>query len=437
MVTLALVSLAMGLVRCKRNADEPEPSAAGRKLLELHLAGIPDKNITIDQEKRIVTILMPSTFPADEIKATYKLSADTRIVDGIKDGYLRARHLSRCYEPRIVLQKTPYSPEDFPVEYRIETRSAGKLTPNPTAPLEMILGDLSMVTIPFENLYGSVPVVDALVTREGGPEKISLLHESSSSNCVFFYHTEVANQLRLSSTRQLPPGRYTLELVQKDSTVVAVPQPLVIKKGEAWLRMSSGLWGVLPGEPFRIDGYNLFQGDASLTIEGQEKSYHPVLTDFFTNGTGFTVVPPVLDPGVYFIKLFDQGKEITCMKLTILRHKGQPVLMGLGSYLPCMNYDSYPFKRGAKVGVNYAPSTAGLQPDPVRLDERLQFSRVGHTAEKYDLPIVLYRDFMNPAYVIIPDSMPQGKYEVRLLLKDPKTGELVSSEVYERIIDVQ
>lgn len=425
---------------CKRGSDDTDPVVpeTGLKILELHLAGIPDKKITIDQDKRLIRIVMPETLPADGIKADYKLTSDARLYSGLEKGYLRARDLNKCNTTRIILQKANPQPGDLTVEYSIVTVAAGKLTPNPTTPLELELSNSMRLSIPALNLYGSEALIDALVTREGSSEKISLMREPSPHSCLWFSFDQVTNQVHLSTYRQLQPGRYALELVQIDGTVVPVPQPLLVKKGAVFLGSNPWRWSLVTKESFRVEGYNLFKGDISLTIANKHQTYQPLLSDFAADGTGFQVAVPVLDPGVYFVKISQHGQEMVCHKLNVLTDKNQPLLKGLGNS-GCMNFETLPLVREKQQVINYTPATAARQPDPIRLDEQLQLINTGNPSAKFNIPIVPYgmKGSDSPAYFTIPTSVPTGIYQVKLQIKDPKTGEFSFSEVYERLIEVQ
>lgn len=440
-IPFLIVLLGVTLITCKRGGDDTDPVVpeTGLKILELHLAGIPDNDIVIDQEKRIITIRMPSTLPSDKIKATVKLSTNARLFDSLHDGYLKASHLYRCHEMRISLKKKEDFSGDLPIQYTVVTIPAGKLTPNPKAPIELELNSPMALVIPAENLYGNVPLVDARVVREGSTEKMSLLEEQSPASCGRFSFSTIANHLQLSTSRQLPPGRYKLELVQADSTVIAVSQPLIVKKGTPYLGANLWRWGVLPNESFPVQGNNLFEGDITLTVSNRDKTYRPVLSEFAPDGTVFTVTLPTLAPGTYFVKTLQNGQEISCMKVNVLNDKSQPVLMGIGSYLQCMNFETMPLVREKQNFINYTPATSSMQTNPIRFDEQLQLTRVGNSAEKFGIPIVLYgrKGSDSPAYFIIPASVPMGVYQANLQIKDPKTGELSFSEIYERLIEVQ
>ncbi|WP_111627392.1 hypothetical protein [Larkinella arboricola] len=436
---LVLFVLAGFLITCKRTSDKEIAPETELKILELHLAGIADKNISIDHAKRLITIQMPPMLPSINLKATYKLGRNARLVRGAENGFFDIRMLNKCFDaPRIGLTKAD-STSDVPIiEYSVVAVTSGKLTATLKTPIEHEQTDVTTISIPVENLYGSETVVDALVTREGSSEKISLLREPSPVSCGWFTTGSTANQIDILTSRQLQPGRYTLELVQANGTVVPVPQPLLVKKGIPSLRANLWRWGVLPNEPFQVVGYNLFEEDISLTIKGKDKTYQPTLTDFSNTGTEFRVITPDLAPGNYFVKVNKKnGDEVACLKVNVLRHKGQPVLMSISETSLCMNFEAFPLSRGTKVFVNYTPATAGRQPNPVRLDELLQFTRIGAVPGTYNIPINLYQDFNSPAYFILPDSIPAGRYEVKLQVKNPETGKLSLSETYERMVEVR
>lgn len=441
---LVLLVVASSLMTCKRNADEEITPETELKILELHLAGISDKNISIDQEKRLITIQMPSTLSSINLKAAYKLGRNTKLVFGLTDGFFDARLLNKCFDaPRIGLAKADAQTDASAVEYSVVAVATGKLRATSKTLIEQEQNDVMVLSIPVENLYGNETVTDARVTREGSSEKISLLQEPSPYSCVWFTNGSNANQIDILTSRQLQPGRYTLELIQANGTVVPVQQPLIIKKGKAVLGYNEWIWGSMSNELLRVVGYNLFEGDISMTIVSKDKVHPLVLSNFSANGTGFTAATPALTPGNYIVKTYQNSQEIACQKMSVLREKGQPVLYSIFDALqPCSTYENLPLLRTKKYNVFYSPSTAypgGKEAEPAR-DEQLQLSRTTNPAEKYTIPISPYMKNGNPeasAYFILPASVPAGSYYIKLQVKDPKTGLLSFSELYERIIEVQ
>lgn len=427
---------------CKRTAVEanknyPEDEL---KILEFHLAGIPDKNITIDHQKREITLRMPATLPTSNLKATYKLGPNTEIVNGLADDMIYASSLNKCYEAhQIGLRKTGSGSPDAAFQYRVLAVAEGKLTFKPQAPVTMELRDMMTVTVPAENVYGNSPLVDAFATREGSSEKISLMKNTSPNNCVWFSNGENANEVQVRTSRQLPPGRYKLEMVQADGTVVPVLQPLVVTKGKAVLGYNQWIWGVMPNESFEVAGFNLFKEDISVTIVGKEKTHQPTLSDFSADGTRFQTAIPALAPGNYIVKIQQNGQEIACQKLSVLSTENQPVLLKVsGAFDDCPTFEKLRLERNKRIAVYYNPATSGPVANPVRQNEQLLLSRVGKPAETYSVSIVPYIEAgpEAPAYFTLSDTVPAGQYEVRLQVKNPATGVSSQSEVYERIMEI-
>ncbi|MFC5409399.1 hypothetical protein ACFPMF_08785 [Larkinella bovis] len=436
---LGLAVLQGVLTQCKRNSEENSSPESKLKIVEFHLAGIPDKNIVINHAARTITVQMPPTLTSLSLKADYRLSPDTRLVSGLPNGELNVVALSKCYEnQRIGLASTGSSSIDPSVQYALIAIPSGKLTLKPTQPLEIELGEGMTVNVPVENLYGSEPLVDARVTREGTTEKVSLFREQTPNNCVWFIKG-IVNQVQVATSRQLQPGRYSLELVQADGTVVPVSQPLIIKKGKARLGYNQWTWGVMANEPFIVEGFNLFESDVSLTIIGKDRTYRPILGDFAADGTRFRVLTPALPPGNYIVKAHQNGQEITCQKMSVLREKGQPVLLSITNYGTCSTFEKLSLSRAKRIDLYYNPITGRPAANRVQLDEQLQFNRIDNPAETYSVPIVPYvlAGPEAPAYFSIPESVPVGQYHVKLQVKDPNTDHLLQSEPYERVIDVQ
>lgn len=440
---LLTVSLLLISVSCQRDAEGVDPAVDGKpRIVGLRIDGIPQQNITIDQQKQVVSVTMPSRLSTTALTPTFTLTTNAKLLagPGVNQPFRPVNFYNGCYDEPFQLAYSSM-PTDVAFKYAFQVIAPGRLQSDASQqPIDATVAEFTTVRVPLQNLYGASPVVEARVSRTGSPDKITVAGGGPGNACVWFTaDLEQANQLTFT-IKTLPPGMYQLELLQANGQVVVVQQPLLVKKGTAALREEAivrtfGVTAVQTAGTFVLTGYNLFAEDIAVEISQAGRVIARVRPDQSApDGTSMRVpLPDSLKPGYYQMQLLQNGTPtLRCLRLNVTRTADQPTL-GLFGQRPddCNTVQPLVYQRGAVLPIAFR------YPSFYPFKATVRLSTETGTPTSFDIPVSLPSPTAetSPKFTI-PTSVPTGQYQLRLLLTEAD-GRTHESEPFDRVAEVR
>jgi len=427
---------------CRKNG---EPEIAGPHLRAISFDGIPAENVSIDQAKNEITVLVPPTLTAIDLKPRLTLSDDAKVLSGLTEGEsFPASRLCACRENaarRIGIGLKNDASGRVVREYAIVPKTNGALAPNAsqTGSLEYVIGsEVTSVSIPFQNLYGGSGSFRVTLTRKGSSDPIELQSTCGSGDVQCSGRMPNRIDVNLYGNLAVVPGEYTVQVQDGAGRVLTVPQTLTVKQGTPSSNVNH-LFGyqTVAGTPFQIGGINLFEGSFDVVFrKATGEELRPALSNFSPLGNQVTVTPgPEVTPGYYTLQLRRNGQPETCRRLSVLKNKFQPYVgiiyfagntvdMGQG----CLRDEPLTPARGQRATIFYSGSD--------RL-ATLKLTPVTSPGPPVLIPVTPYDGNEQPPFFTIPPSVPAGRYHLMLQVKDLVTGEWLDSEPLERVVEIR
>lgn len=409
------------------------------RILSVKLPGIPFENIKIDQQKRLIRILVPADFEGGELKPVVTLTENTTLLDGLGQRN-PFRMESFCYcSQRELVTIGPSDKQGYynPVQYGVVAEASAPLELKPTqTPLVVPLGAYMSFSIPVRNPYGNSPVTGAYVQRVNGGTPIIVQgaeYNTNANSCAFFrcdnkQPGHLAFTANLSNKPALEPGNYQLILEQQNGHRLS--QPIQLIRGETSLD-DNRFFGhtIMQGQSDMVlQGANLYVDEITGTItapDGKSWSVRPITGA--PNGTKLTLSMPIdLPLGHYQLQLFKNGTAFTdCRRLSVRQSDRHPVIYSLVYAINCLRTQPVPMQRGVKQSVvlSYYSVSAST----------MKLTSTTKPDESYRVSIV--QPIESFPQITLPQTISAGTYRVTLLTED--RGQLYESEPFEQPVIVQ
>ena len=293
------------------------------KLLEVRVEGIPKENITIDEAKKEVTILVPTSITSRLPATEFRVSDNAQVV--------RPMGLNLLYPGSIDLNIGGLPTTN--VSYQIRLQPAGELAVGPL-PTPFVYETGSSLGLPIYNFYdGSYPAKLVLTRKSTGEvTKINVYDYPSASTqsmgTLLFW--PVIEQYAI------PAGEYTAEIQKENGRHVTFPQPLLVKRGLPKLAFYGHYVTGTTNRNLAIGGVNLFE-DEQLEVQlidpdGRESRLKP--TDYNNDGRWLKVaLAEDARPGYYAFRLIRQGQAAgDYWRLPVINSPVQPYFGYLEGY---------------------------------------------------------------------------------------------------------
>lgn len=413
------LGLAGLLVSSCRPVPEPiktvPPTDKKLTIERLEAAGIPPENITIDQIRHEITVLIPPSPGYASPLVSYTLGcADCLIYCKTCAGptgktITDKDYLSFCLSPdrqgwRVTTTDGRYQGPPYQVVFK----TTGDLQVDPAVASITHFPEDNYFTIPVLNFYDSLYNGTVLIRRKATETVIATSHISCNNSGQ---PTEFIVPLQAG---QLPLGEYTVEITKANGRRTASPFPLVVRRGKITLH------GSLPDlsrdkERMHFGGYNLYPEDnLELLIENQTYSARLKPYNFTPDGQSFTVnTPPDLVPGYYSILILQNGQAIRPYgggRTIIVANQAQPFL-----YYIALSPDPEPGIVSLKRGQLYPLDLSRNGSSDTRTS--LKLVSVTNPSRQYVVPVTHSTHYFLSsegefAKTIISTAVPAGRYQI-------------------------
>ncbi len=443
------------VVGCQPKTPDPDENL---QILSLYFREIPAEDVTIDQEKKVITLKAPAYLPSGEIIPYVELTRQAEL----KSANWRGLFYENCPECRKLELFDKNNPSNSlssggisPSIYTVTLLPAGPLTVDAAAlaadfdprdyQFESTEFGPNFFFLPFRNLYGNALPVQAKFTNLETREVFAVNDSDipNGSNSPFFFQGIFAriNQLGIeiqSLEEKLTPGRYQVELTMKNGEVLTTPVPVTLRPG----RLQVNNWQpdhegsrVRPGGTFQLTGGNLYAGN--LKVE---------LVDTLGQATKLTVaeasqygesalikLPASLEYEHYVMRISDATSQFEfCHQVHTRPGKlAANEIYYMGDYLSsCSIKEPLVFLRNQKnyVSVNsVAPKT------------RLKLISIQNSTEIYfaESELRYVTQHGGSAFVRFPSDIPAGKYRVSLQVLDESGKVTQQGPPYWRMIELK
>lgn len=223
-----LFGILLGLIACQDSIDEPP------QILGMSIPGIPPQNITIDQQQRVITVLLPNTLPSPELVPTFTLSrqaqlppywtAEKRTIS--LDKYCPCGGYASQQSASILELVTRVDNQNQTSSYTIRLNGSGPLRLKPLqTPIIYDLKGTPEIVVPVENYYTNSLVWTFSVTRTG-----SATPNFRIFGCICSRQNEIRIPLSgYIGTATLKPGLHDLDLWLMDGTQVHVEGYILVQ----------------------------------------------------------------------------------------------------------------------------------------------------------------------------------------------------------------
>ncbi|MCY7350726.1 MAG: hypothetical protein LH606_08660 [Cytophagaceae bacterium] len=450
---------------CKPDKGPDLPDDKPR-IINMSLAGLPDENIRIDQQRNEITLQLPPDFApprAAEVMPTFQLTPDARVItNGGIYGFAEFRgiNLCGCSPDALKIGVTERNPVPgqpvLATEYTIKLMPAGSMTVKPDNPaaFEYFLDDTKILDLAVSNYYDGSPVEVRLRSTDNPNESYPL-----RTGCGY-QQLECPgreNLLRLwpDETSRLKPGTYQLEIRKDNGRTARAETPFVVKKGRTRLDYYTLVQRSMVAGEVRLTGNNLFADD-NLEIlltetSGREHRLKSHEVSPFGREMKATLGSDV-KPGYYALRLIKDGQVASdCYRFSVTRDEKQPYLLSVDQRVNpilanaaefCPNATPVILQRGASTYPVVTLSTYPAYTGTLQLSGRLV--SVENPQIGVDVLMVLTNSFAEPAAYLwveatlrIPADLPLGRYHLLVRTSEKFTPKTYLSEPYERVIEVQ
>jgi hypothetical protein len=231
---LWLLGVLLGLTTCQEDIDEKP------QILDMRIEGIPQENITIDQDQRVITLVLPPTLPSLELKPHFTFFRQAKLAD---EWVIPLDINCRCWtNPDGYIGNTATNGERVLMKlvnrvdnkhqsshYTLMLKRAGPLRiKTQPAPTIYELSGISQVIVPAENVFGTPLIEYIAVTQTGALSP----HWIGPGGGPMAY--QQLNGLKIplagySGTLSLKPGLHDLDLWLVDGTTVHATGAILVK----------------------------------------------------------------------------------------------------------------------------------------------------------------------------------------------------------------
>ncbi len=414
-----------------QSINEPLPSDPNWKyrILEVTFAGIPSKNVKIDQQKRFITVDIPANYPGGEMKPKFVLTKNTTTLWGDGDSFW-SENLCGCNNSWTVR----IGPWEAYTNSKYTTYTISFITTAPltfkslTNPLEIPLTRVIYISLPVNNPYANDPILRAFA-QAIGKEPILLSRPGwNYEGCSSFWcdrkmPSTVSFDFSPYSVPALVPGVYNLFLELKSGRRITLSQPVQFIRGAIQVNNSFG-YSISAGETsFVMTGENLFSTELTGKItapNGQVWQVNPISSA--PDGLWLAISIPVLKPGYYSLQLFRNNIAVgSCTRISVRYTSNHPTIKSINDVASCFAQDSVRLSRNVQHPIQYSYSGTKTSLKLVSLTEPDHF---------YTIP------FLNSySQFTIPESIPPGPYKTSIIAQFG--SQLLESEPYEQPVIVQ
>lgn len=414
---------------CRRKNEEPVPSVYPElQITAIHFPGIPDKDVSIDRQKWIIHVKMPSVLTVTNLTPTVELSEEAQLahpttltnLGGLALwSYPNANNLSIRIKSKINPNKQ--------IGYTIQPTASAPLKITQSKPIaQYAIGDSSEIIIEVRNAFGNkLPKAVLFINKRTGVEhSLSTVYITSLQNTLRVFAYPIPFEL----------GDYDIRFKMEDNVLLDVNQPLTIIPGQrSYLENSYYSLEGQPGGKVKARGGNLFKGLVSFRLLYPNGTVLPLNADYNLNGTTADLaIPASLQPGYYGIEVVRSGIPLgRTYRLSIVRNEFQPSIFSINEY-PLPNYPTEApliVQRSRNVPILFT----------VRKSiNRYVASLVSESNAASAFQFTLTLPVEAAPYFIIPSTVPAGRYKAFIQEIDPVTKEVVQqSEPYERTVVLQ
>lgn len=223
---------------CREPAIDESP-----QILNMRIEGISQENISIDQQQRRITVLLPSTLPALELFPSFTLSKQTHLAPYWTEGKKVISLIGYCpgnywngfdwtsKSPEGLEITTVVSNQKQSISYTIQFKSIGplRLKTIPT-PLVYDLNGPPELVVPVENYYGSSFVEYIAVTKTGSISPFWIGPGGGRlENCASLLNKLSIPLAGYIGSIALKPGLHDLDLWLADGTKVHATGYILVK----------------------------------------------------------------------------------------------------------------------------------------------------------------------------------------------------------------
>lgn len=216
------------------------PSDEKPQILSVHIPGVPDENISIDQDKLTVSALLPDTLVSLKFSPAFKLSKRAELLGNPPTIDLTT------YCPCAFNLVTPNNPISQPVDlqqgsqtnhYRLILKSQAPLRFRPfKAPATWDYKSDPVIYLPVANYYGADFAVSIAVTKIGSGKPIAIGGEGCFDVCAGRLN-QIGIPLSGYTSRDstgnkasyLTPGLYDLDVSLADGTKAHAAGAILVK----------------------------------------------------------------------------------------------------------------------------------------------------------------------------------------------------------------
>lgn len=440
------------LLTCRQANPEPDPFLDGApRLKSISFSGIPQENVSIDQNTKVITVQMPARIP-DYIDIIPELTDNAEWINkqsGTRGGIVFG--CDSCFH--IYLKNKEDLSAQTIIDYKIKPVSVASLGIGTiTSPLRYFIWNPNFLTleIPMVYLYGKKLPKQIRLHHDKTGEELIVRRDSivkgiyTDQRLIDYSYTANKISIYLFGAN-LMPGSYEIELLLDDGNSLKVPQPVLVSPGTAsidyQLKTYFG-YRVAVGKVLTIDGYNLFNDGITLDLlDAQDKVYQ--LSDLVFDRYGRQIqvlIPATLAPGQYVMRLWQNDTKLPygyCLRINVLKDEVERPFIGtIGKETtPCSLREAVLIQRAVRVSFTSNLRQQAMLPFFQRAALKLS-SLTGNTI--YYAPVVTEdpnREDKNS--LIIPTTVPPGLYGAVLQVLDAQNNVVAESEPYGQILDVK
>ncbi len=274
------------MVGCQPKIPDPDQNL---QILSLYFREIPAEEVTIDQEKKVITVKAPEYLTEGAIIPYVELTKQAEL-GSVNWRGLFYEGCPECRKLDLFDKNDPFDAQrsvNVPRKtYTVTLLPRGPLTIDAAALAEDFDSrDYSFKStdygpnfffLPFRNLHGNALPTQAKFTNLENKE-VFVVKDSditNGSNSSFFFQgtSSRINQLGIeiqSIEEKLTPGRYQVELTMKNGEVLTTPESVTLKPGR--LRVNN--WQpnyegsrVRPGGAFQLTGGQLYADNLKVEL---------------------------------------------------------------------------------------------------------------------------------------------------------------------------
>lgn len=394
-------------------------------IVQVKIAGIPDKNITVNEVDTSINILLPESFVPIRFTPKYTLSG------------------AKCYIPNDDIESNPCTGSWFqptlyrgepnnrshPKEYKIKIKAAGDLKIGQgNEPLYVTIGEPQPLILSVTNYFGRL--------RSNMPPQIELVRVGDGKiiRTRLDCYTQEGATMPSATSMVLPvfgevddEGTYWLQVKMADGVQGKSSQPVVIRHGERVIVNFFDQFYCCPssaGGTSRVFGYNLtpeFKPGIDLIAGNGNRISLPVKS-YGPKGREMIVeLPSVLETGHYIFQATQNGVPLERVGHYTLTDGKRPVFL-------------YPFLPYTSTTAQSVRTSAGKSLIinlyyPFLANTRCKLTSVDSPIRTYTVDVELKKEMvysgLYPPLITIPGNIISGTYRIALVqtLADGSTVE--------------